>query len=109
MKRYVHYDWGIHESDSKWHKKGDLNYLKSRMFDITIRYPTGTMEHEIEKLRNFVINSLSWVDYYSIGIEGDNDIPIKTSSAAKVDGDIGADHKEASAAGDYDVVKPVPV
>ena len=73
MKRYVHYDWGVHESDSKWHKKGDLNYLKSRMFDITIRYPTGTMEHEIEKLRNFVINSLSWVDYYSIGIEGDND------------------------------------
>lgn len=73
MKRYVHYDWGVHEKDSIWHKKGDLNYLKSRMFDITVKYPNGTREHEIEKLRNFVINSLSWIDYYSIGIEGDDD------------------------------------
>ena len=72
MKRYVHYEWGVHKKDSKWHKKGDLNYLKSTMFDITVRYPSGTRENEIEKLRNFVINC-PWIDYYSIGIEGDDD------------------------------------
>ena len=72
MKRYVHYEWGVHKKDSKWHKKGDLNYLKSTMFDITVRYPNGTREKEIEKLRNFVINC-PWIDYYSIGIEGDDD------------------------------------
>ena len=72
MKRYVHYDWGVYKKDSKWHKKGDLNYLKSTMFDITVRYPSGTRENEIEKLRNFVINC-PWIDYYSIGIEGDDD------------------------------------